>query len=54
MNKNEALKILKHYNLWRRDKNEINQYEMPNPTDIGLAIDIAIAELSKLLSDEIQ
>lgn len=47
MTKNEALKILRQYNEWRRDKNNINQHEMPNPILVGLAIDHAIEALEQ-------
>lgn len=48
MTKDEALILLKQYNAWRRDKNDINQHEMPNPTLLGLAIDHAIKALEQL------
>lgn len=42
MDKQKAAKILEYYNLWRRDDNVPNKYEMPNPAELGVAIDIAI------------
>lgn len=45
MTKEQASAVLKHYNLWRRDKNDINQYEMPDPKELGMAIDFAISTL---------
>ena len=41
--------LLVHYNKWRRDNHIPNQYEMPNPTELGKAIDIAIDVLTNLL-----
>lgn len=38
----EAKNILIQLNKWRRDDNIPNAYEMPDPKDIGIAIDIAI------------
>lgn len=38
----EAKNILIQLNKWRRDNNIPNAYEMPNPKDIGIAIDVAI------------
>jgi hypothetical protein len=52
MTNNQALKILKQYNLWRRDKNDINKQKMPNPTDIGDAIDVAIKLLKIKTNDK--
>lgn len=42
MTTKEAIEILQQFNDWRRDKNDINQIEMPDVTQIGIAIDIAI------------
>lgn len=47
-----ALDLLIKFNLWRRDNNIPNQYEMPNPTDIGKAIDTAISALRLLCEDD--
>lgn len=41
--------LLVHYNKWRRDNHIPNQYEMPNPTELGKAIDIAIDVLTNLV-----
>lgn len=48
MNKQQALETLKHYNEWRRgnDCDLETPLRMPNPKDIGEAIDVAIAALS--------
>lgn len=46
MTKEEARDILIKFNLWRRDECYPNSYEMPNPKEIGVAIDIAIECLS--------
>ena len=37
-----AIEILTQLNLWRRDNNVPNAQEMPDPKDVGLAIDKAI------------
>lgn len=42
-----ALKTLKEYNAWSRDRNDINSHPMPDPTLIGLAIDYAIEALEQ-------
>ena len=47
MTKQEALNILILHNLWRRDRNKINPYEMQHPKLIGEAIDFVIDRLSK-------
>lgn len=47
MDTQTAAKILEHFNLWRRDDNIPNQYEMPNPFDIGIAIDLAVEVLKQ-------
>ena len=39
--------ILTRHNQWRRDNHVPNQYEMVNPTDLGKAIDVAVAVLKK-------
>ena len=41
---NEAVKILRHTNLWRRDNDGI--YEPPNPKELGIAIDVVVEYLS--------
>lgn len=46
----EARDLLVHLNKWHRDDHVPNQYEMPNPTNIGIAIDIAIESINKLLA----
>ena len=43
MNNKETLKTLHNYQCWRRGKN----MEIPNPKDIGVAIDNAIRLLRK-------
>ena len=47
MNIKEIIKNLEHYNNWRRDNDD--KYTMPEPNQIGIAIDSAISELNKLL-----
>lgn len=53
MNEKEALHTLISYNLWRRDNNIPNKYEMPNPTEIGKAIDVAIKVLSEKVNGDL-
>lgn len=43
----DTIKTLRQYNAWRRDKNEVNQYQQPDPRVIGTAIDAAISQLSE-------
>ena len=45
MSPKQSLKILKQYNAWRRDEAIPNSIEMPDPNDIGKAIDVAIRVL---------
>ena len=45
MNNRTAARILEQLNLWRRDDAIPNRYEMPNPTEIGIAIELAIEAL---------
>jgi len=47
----EAKQILIQLNLWRRDNNVPNSYEMPDPTKVGLAIDIAVEAIDQVLQD---
>ena len=49
MTRKEALKILHIFQKWRRGSNTI---PMPNPKEIGIAIDVAIRELRKIERDE--
>lgn len=49
MDYEKALKVLVHFNAWRRDQNIPNRYEMPNPTEIGQAIDLAIIAISNIV-----
>lgn len=44
----EARRLLVQYNYWRRDEHIPNAYEMPNPKEIGVAIDLAIDILGGL------
>ena len=44
MTKDKAIRILKRYNKWRRGA-EIMQ---PNPTELGIAIDIVIASIENV------
>lgn len=47
--KDEALQILKDYNAWRRgnDCDLDTTLPMPNPKNVGMAIDFAISALSE-------
>lgn len=45
MTSQQAIAVLKQYNAWRRDEAIPNSIEMPDPTDIGKAIDVAIRVL---------
>ena len=49
MTRKEALKILHIFQKWRRGSNTV---PMPNPKEIGIAIDVAIRELRKIERDE--
>jgi hypothetical protein len=42
MTPQEAIEVLKQYNAWRRDRNDINQHEMPDVAQIGIAIDTIV------------
>lgn len=46
----EAKEILERHNLWRRDDHVPNKYEMVNPTELGIAIETAIAALNTLIN----
>jgi len=48
MTKDKAIEILKNHNLWRRNRDDINPYEMTNPTELGIAIDYVVELLEKL------
>ena len=45
MTTQEAVEILKQFNLWRRDREMPNSQEMPDPKQIGIAIDTVIEAL---------
>ncbi len=38
----EAAEILEQHNKWRRDNSVIPKYEMGNPKEIGIAIDVVV------------
>ena len=48
----EARDLLVHFNKWRRDDHIPNKYDMPNPKDIGVAIDVAVSVLNAMLEAE--
>ena len=45
MEASQAVDILTQFNLWRRDRDEVNEHEMPDPKALGIAIDSAISAL---------
>ncbi len=44
----EAIEYLEEYNAWRRGLETMP----PNPTKIGIALDIVLSELKRLLDDK--
>lgn len=38
----QAIKIVEQYQRWRRDSNVPAKAKMPNPTEVGQAIDILL------------
>ena len=44
----EAIEYLEEYNAWRRGLETMP----PNPTKIGIALDIVLTELKRLLDDK--
>lgn len=52
MTPTESAAILRHHNAWRRDRHEVNQYEMQNPTLIGEAIDVATRYITQAVEQE--
>ena len=49
MDRKTALEVLKDYQYWRRYNGPIEDSpDMPNPTIIGQALDVAIHELERL------
>lgn len=52
MDRKTALGVLKDYQYWRRYDGPIEDSpDMPNPTIIGKAIDVAIHELERLCQE---
>ena len=49
MNIETALKILKHFQLWRRDKVDEIVY---SPKAIGIALDVVLNEIEKQLKQK--
>jgi hypothetical protein len=49
MKLSEAIKILKYANIWRRGDEDL---EMPDPTELGIAIDVILDYLTKIKKDE--
>jgi hypothetical protein len=51
----EAAKVLKAHNEWRRDATEHpppTTRNMQRPSDIGIAIDIAVKELTRIVESK--
>lgn len=48
----EARDLLIRFNKWRRDNHVPNKYEMPDPKEIGIAIDVAIDVFNSILNDD--
>ena len=46
----EAIEILTQYNLWRRDDNVPNSQEMPDPKNLGIAIDKALDAMKWIIA----
>jgi len=49
----EAIEILTKHNEWRRNDNVPNDLLMQEPKQIGIAIDLAISELNKLIIPDV-
>lgn len=44
----EAIKVLKNHNIWRRYNGELEESpEMENPKTLGIAIDVVVNNFSK-------
>ena len=50
MTREEARELLVWFNNWRRDDHIPNSFEMPNPKEVGIAIDVAIDALGDLIN----
>lgn len=50
MDISRAVEILKKHNEWRRCNDFPSSKEMANPTELGIAIDVAVKELSKSIN----
>lgn len=53
MTPTEAAAILRQHNAWRRDRHEVNRYEMQNPALIGEAIDVAVKFIEAHTDDDV-
>lgn len=51
MSMRDAMKILIQHNKWRRDNHIPNKYEMVNPTELGIAIEVAIDTLDCMIQN---
>lgn len=48
MSAKQTAELLAAYNLWRRDKSDVNPHAMPEPKMIGEAIDSAVEYLTRM------
>jgi hypothetical protein len=53
MTAEEARDILIHHNIWRRDNHVPNHHEMVNPTQLGIALDVAIKVLDEYIDKKV-
>ena len=51
MSMRDAMKILIQHNKWRRDNHVPNKYEMVDPTELGIAIEVAIDTLDRMIQN---
>lgn len=49
----EAIEILTQFNFWRRDDNLPNSQEIPNPKEVGIAIDKAVDTMKMVLKNDL-
>ena len=42
MTTENAIKLVEHYNNWRREEDFPSKLVMPNPTQLGIALEILI------------
>ena len=51
MSMKDAMKILIRHNKWRRDNHTPNKYEPVDPTELGIAIEVAIDTLDCMIQN---